>query len=178
MLNAAGVNVHPAVDSIVLKNGKAQLTPVLLGSATATDTTTTPPSTVTLNEIDPDSMSRDPAGDAVLVNQAGSELVFLHHPGSSSQTVTRVPTGTQLEDTVWVTRTEGLLYVVDSAQNAIYALSTDFKPGTVYTETPSDSGVASLVGTLDLKTGTVTPIAVGFTSPTGLIFASGEDESQ
>ena len=104
-------------------------------------------------------------------------MVFLHHPGTASQTVTRVPTGTQLEDTVWVTRTEGLLYVVDSAQNTIYTWSTDFKPGTVYTETASDSGVASLVGTLDVKTGTVTPVAVGFTSPTGLIFVSGDDES-
>jgi hypothetical protein len=40
-LNGAGINVFPAVDSMVLKNGKALLTPVLLGNAAVTDTTTT-----------------------------------------------------------------------------------------------------------------------------------------
>jgi hypothetical protein len=92
------VNVFPAIDTIVVNNGKAQLTPVLFGNATALDTTTN--QTVTLNEIDPDSMSIDPAGDVVLLNQAGSEIVFLHKPGTPAQTVTRIPTGTQLEDTV------------------------------------------------------------------------------
>ncbi|MBV9358599.1 MAG: hypothetical protein JO023_24070 [Chloroflexi bacterium] len=72
------------------------------------------------------------------------------------------------------------MLVVDGAANVIYAITAGFKPGTVYTEAPSDSGVASFLGTLDLKTGTVTPIAVGFQSPTGLLFVPGElgaDES-
>src|SRR5579859_7425420 len=36
-LNSAGVNPFPAIDKITLSNGKVNLTPVLLGNATATD---------------------------------------------------------------------------------------------------------------------------------------------
>lgn len=167
-LNGAGVNTFPAVDSIVVNNGKASLTPVLIGNGTALDIPAKQP--VTLNVIDPDSMTVDPAGDVVLVDQAGTELVFLHQAATPQQTVTRVPTGTQLDDTVWATSSEGTLFVVDGKANTIYTMTTQFKPGTVYTEAPSDSGVAGFVGTLDLQTGTVRPVAVGFNSPTGLLF--------
>jgi hypothetical protein len=36
-VNAAGVNTFPAIDKITLSNGKVNLTPVLMGDATATD---------------------------------------------------------------------------------------------------------------------------------------------
>ena len=36
-LNSAGVNVFPAIDKMTLSNGKVNLTPVLMGNATATD---------------------------------------------------------------------------------------------------------------------------------------------
>lgn len=173
-LNAAGVNAFPAVDKVTLQGSTTVLTPVLLGNAPAHDTTTD--TTVALNEVDPDSMSVSPAGDVVLVDQAGSDVVFLHHAGTSQQTVTRLAVGTQLDDTVWATAQEGRLWVVDSAANAVYTITTNFKSGSVYTEAPSDSGVASFVGTLNLKTGTVVPVAIGFKSPTGLLFTAGEDE--
>jgi hypothetical protein len=67
---------------------------------------------------------------------------------------------------------------VDSAANTIYTITADFKPGTVYTEAPSDSDVASFVGTINLQTGAVTPVAIGFKSPTGLLFTTGEDGSR
>ena len=167
-LNSAGVNVFPAVDTIVVNDGKATLTPVLAGNATALDTTTN--QTVMLNLTDPDSMTIDPSGAVVLVDQADSEIVFIHNAATPQQSVTRVPTGTQLDDTVWATKDRGTLFVVDSPANTIYTLTSDFKPGTVYTEAPNDSGVAGFVGTVDLKTGIVTPIAIGFSSPTGLLF--------
>ncbi len=78
--------------------------------------------------------------------------------------------GTQVDDTVWAKKAEGRPYVVDATQNAIYVLRTAFKPGAVYTEAPNDSGVASFVGTVDLKTGTITPVAIGVVKPTGLLF--------
>ncbi len=167
-LNQQGVNVFPALDKIELSNGKAILTPVLYGNATALDTTTN--TEVTLNEIDPDSLTVDPQGDVVLDNQAGSELVFLHNAGTEQQTVTRVPLGTQVDDTVWATATHGRMLVVDGPANVIYTVRANFTKGTVYTEAPNDSGVASFVGTIDLSTGTITPVAVGFSSPTGLLF--------
>jgi len=39
-LDKSGANVFPALDSITLSNGKANLTPVLMGNASATDITT------------------------------------------------------------------------------------------------------------------------------------------
>jgi hypothetical protein len=52
----------------------------------------------------------------------------------------------------------------------VYTLRSTFTPGTVFTEMPSDSTIKSAVGTVDLATGFVTPIAVGFGSPTGMFF--------
>jgi hypothetical protein len=115
-------------------------------------------------------MTVNPQGDLVLVDQSGMELVFLHNPCTAQQTVTRVPVGTALDDTVWATAAQGRLFVVDGAQNAVYTLRSNFTPGTVFTEMPSDSTIKSAVGTVDLSTGFVTPIAVGFGSPTGLLF--------
>ena len=115
-------------------------------------------------------MTVDPQGDVVLVDQAGSDLVFLHHAGSSQQTVTHVPAGTQLEDTVWVNADKGKLFVVDATTNTVYTLSGDLVPGAVYAEAPNDSGVANWVGTIDLSSGTISPIAIGFGKATGLLF--------
>ena len=65
------------------------------------------------------------------------------------------------------------MLIVDGKQNTTYSVTikmTGFLPGTVYTEAPSDSGVAGFVGTVDLKTGTITPTIIGLSSPTGLAF--------
>ncbi|MDQ2858027.1 MAG: hypothetical protein M3R53_05160 [Candidatus Eremiobacteraeota bacterium] len=172
-LNGAGASTVPAVDSVTLSGTTAIITPVLAGNATAIDAITGAP--VTLNEVDPDSMSVDPQGEVELVNQAGSELVFIGHPGTAAQTVRRLIVGTQLEDTIWASKKAGYLFVVDSKQNATYVVRADaFVPGTTYTIAPSDSGVASFLGTVDLTTGIITPVLLGFTSPTGLLFVPDE----
>lgn len=167
-LNSSGVNVFPAVDQVTFNGLNVVLTPVLLGNATAIDTMSGSP--VTLNEIDPDSMTLDAAGNLVLVNQAGSELVFIHNPGTSMQKVTRTLVGTQLEDTIVVEParqgTKGTFLVVDGKTNTIYSIRTQLQ--SVYTETPDDSGVSGLFGTLDLSTGIVTPVVIGFKKATGL----------
>jgi hypothetical protein len=167
-VNSAGVNTSPALDKMTIAAGQVSLTPVLMGNAPATDVTTK--QTVTLNEVDPDSMYVDPQGDVVLDNQGGAELVFLQNAGTASQTVTRLPLGTQVDDFVWATSPGGSLFVVDGKANTIWKMSGKLAPGTVYVEAPSDSGVASFVGTLDLTSGTITPIGVGFVHPTGLAF--------
>jgi len=182
-LNAAGVNVFPAVDEITLMNGKAVLTPILNGNDTATDLVTN--QQVTLNLTDPDSQSLDNQGNLVQDDQADAQLIFLHNPGTAQQTVSRLTIGTQVDDTLWIPAKDGKILVVDGKANTIYAVTaegTGFTPGTVYTEAPSDSGVAGFVGTLDLKTGTITPAIIGLGSPTGLAFLpggnSGEDEDK
>jgi hypothetical protein len=173
-LNAAGVNVFPALDTVTLSNGQVMLTPVLQGNATATDRVTDRP--VTLNLTDPDSLSVDRQGNLVLDSQGDGELVFLHNPGRPQQTVSALPLSDQVDDTVWVTSHAGRLLVVDAPNNVIYQVTIDGKwqVGTVYTEAPSDSPTPGIVGLLDSHTGQIAPIITGLGSPTGLLFA-GDD---
>ena len=165
-LNAAGVNVFPAIDKITLGNGKVQLTPVLMGNATATDILAN--GKVQLNEVDPDSMTVDTKGELVLVNQAGTELVFLKNPGTPQQSVTRIPVGDQLDDTVWAPSSPGRLLVTDGTTGNTYWINA--YPGTVYTQAPDDSGTVGFVGVVNMTTGFVTPVVIGFLKATGMIF--------
>ena len=170
-LDKNGNNVFPAIDKVTLNGSKAVFTPVLMGNATAIDTSTAGANAkVTLNEVDPDSMTIDSKGNLVLINQGGNEIVTISNPGTSQQKVTRVPVGTQLDDTVWATSAHGRLLIADGGSGNTYWVSTQFIPGSMYTETPSDSGVAGLVGVVDPGTGIVTGIITGFASPTGMIF--------
>jgi hypothetical protein len=126
---------------------------------------------VTLNEVDPDSLSVDTKGDLVLVNQGGSEIVILSNPGTPQQKVSRIPVGTQLDDTVWATSTHGRLLVVDAGTNNTYWVSVpQFTPGTIYTQAPNDSGVVDFVAVVDPATGIVTPVVIGFSKATGMLF--------
>lgn len=146
-----GVNTTPAVAKVVLNGTTATLTPVLLGNATATHTMTLQP--VTLNLLDPDSMSVDTAGNVVLIDQAESQIIIIQNAGAPNQPVSAVTVNMQLDDTVWAKATAGRLLVVDVKQNAIYAIRSTFT-----------------IGTVNLTTGILTPIANGFTKSTGLVF--------
>lgn len=176
-LNSAGINVFPAIDKVELKNGKAIFTPVLYGNATATDVTTN--QSVSLNLTDPDSMTLDNQGNLVLADQADAQLITIHNPGMAKQAVTRLPVGTQVDDSIWIPAKEGKLLVIDGKANTIYTVTidkTDFAKGTIFTEAPYDSGVAGFVGKVDPKTGTTTPVIIGLNSPTGLMFLPAEGE--
>jgi len=170
-LNSAGVNTHPALDRVVLRNGTLTVTPVLMGNTSATDLTTH--HTVTLNEVDPDSMYITPQGDLMLDNQGGGEIVLVHNPGATGQTVSRLPMGTQVDDTVWATSAQGHILVSDHGGNAVYAIRGTFTTGTAYSSAPGDSGVAGFVGSLDLTSGTLKPVVIGLSSPGGMAFIPG-----
>ncbi len=172
-LNASGINTAPAVASVTLSGGKAIVSPVLLGDASARDISTG--TVVKLNLTDPDSLALSPTGDVILVDQADSELIYLHNAGLATQRVSRLGVGTQLDDIAYATESDGLFYVVDSTANTIYTVRGHFTPGALYAEAPHDSGVAGFIGTVNTLTGTITPAIVGFGSPTGLIFVSDRD---
>jgi hypothetical protein len=167
-LDASGTNVFPALDTITLSGSKAVLTPILMGSAKATDTISG--ASVTLNLTDPDSLTVDNKGQLVLVSQADSELVFIKNPGTPQQSVSRTLVGDQLDDTVWSTSDHGRLLVTDGNSNAIYWVHVDGSAGTIYTQAPDDSGVVGFVGTVDLTTGFVRPTMIGFGKATGMAF--------
>ncbi|MDB5077479.1 MAG: putative cell wall binding protein [Chloroflexi bacterium] len=170
-LNAQGVNVFPALDKITLVNGAIQLTPVLMGNATAVDSVTK--KTVTLNLVDPDSMTFDPKGNLVLDNQAGSQLVFIHGAGTAHQTVRALSIGNQVDDSVWATSAHGHFLMTDTGANSVYSVSATFVPGTLYAAMPNDSGVAGLLGTISESKGIISPVAIGFVSPHGMAFVPG-----
>jgi hypothetical protein len=171
-LNSAGVNAYPAVDEVTLSNGAATVKPVLMGNASATDVVSK--TTVTINANDPDSMTVDPQGNLVLIDQGGLELITISNPGTAQQAVSRLTVGDQLDDTVYATQAEGRLLVSDGVTNVTYWIRATFVKNTVnkylYTEAPNDSGTVGFVGTIDPATGLVTPAVIGLQKPTGMLF--------
>jgi hypothetical protein len=168
-LNTKGINTGPALVSVVLSGKTAEVTPVLMGDAEATDIPTG--KKVQLNLTDPDSTTVAPDGDVLLVSQADEEIVFIHAAGTKSQSVSRLLVGTQLDDTVYATQSRGYFYVVDEKRNIVYLIAGGMRAHALYTETPDDSGVRGFVGTVSKKTGGIRPVITGFASPSGLTFA-------
>src|SRR5579859_44851 len=93
-LNDAGQNTAPALDRLTVASGTATAAPLLMGNGKATDVATN--QSITLNEVDPTRLAVTPAGDLMLINQAGSELVFVHRPTSAKPAISSLLTGTQL----------------------------------------------------------------------------------
>jgi hypothetical protein len=177
-------NTAPAVDQITLNpNHTISLTPILMGNAAATDAATG--QAVTLNLQDPDSLSTDGTGALVLISQGDSQIITIANPGASNQSVKVLNVGTQLEDTVYPSG-KGRLLVVDGGGSTYWiSKNTAFAAGSIYSQAPNDSGVANWVGIVNPVPNTssglivTTPLAVGFTKATGMVFVpdSGNSES-
>jgi len=172
--NPAGASA-PAVYAVSLDvgSGFATLTSTFTDDAPANG----PSGPVTLALTDPDSNGFVPisvagvGGDFVLVSQADAQLIFVKDLGSATQTLTQLPIGTNTDDITFVTSHKGSLLLTDNATGQIFAISSNhFTPGTVFVDTAGDSGVPGLVGTVNLTTGQITPIASGFTNPHGMLF--------
>ena len=161
-------NNFPVIVRAELVGNKVSVSPVLQGTATATDIPSDTP--VTLNLQDPDSMIFDPFGDLVLDTQADAELIILHHPGAFDQSVYHLPltldgSPVQIDDTVYATSSHGVILVSDRDGETIYAISKDiFSPTAAYSATPAS------VGELDMDTGVITNVVTGMVSPHGMAF--------
>jgi hypothetical protein len=162
----------PVLYKMALANGTANLTPLFNDNAAATG----PNGPVTLALTDPDSNNVVPsvspsyAGDLVVNSQAESQLIFVQNPGSASQSLNQVPTGAAIDDITWATASKGTLLLSDNTDNRIVAITTHFTKGTAYVSMASDSGVGHIVGTINLLTGLITPVEIGFSNPHGMIF--------
>jgi hypothetical protein len=167
-------NSGPALVSAQLEGNLVAVKPVLAGEAGAIDVPTD--TTVTLNLLDPDSMTLDPLGNIVLDSQGDQELIIVSNPESSDQRVLRLPLTyltsggpmpVETDDTAFVTSSEGFLLFADKGLNAVYKISKNaFVPGTAYTA--ADGG--PFVGAVDMTTGVVTPIVTGVKNPGGMMF--------
>lgn len=167
-------NTGPAIVSARLDGSSVEVKPVLAGEAGAIDIPTD--GSIKLNLQDPDSMTLDPQGNIVLDSQADQELIFVSDPGSPAQRVLRLPLSYQtpagpmrveVDDTAFVTSTEGFILFADKTLNKVFALKKKaFVPGTAYTA--ADGG--PFVGTVDLTSGVITPLVTGVKGPGGLVF--------
>jgi hypothetical protein len=197
--NAQGFNSAFAVYEVVF-NGTPDVTlaGVLPGSFANPDPATNGQLPM-VNLTDPDSMTTDMNGNLVLVSQADDLIVVVTNPGQSTQTQWPYVMPTQLDDTVWIKADAGTLYVADINSNNIYkiqpATGSSWNPGDIWTELPDDSSVTNLVGTvasavpdggtgtepaypnfaawsagLPPNTGVISPMAIGFDKPPGLLF--------
>jgi len=180
--SAPNVATGPAVYRAQLAGGIAALTPVFTDTSVATTANTGANNgrTEKLALTDPDSSEVVPsasprfAGDFVLDAQGDKELVFTGNATGSKQSLSVLHTTTEVNDTAWATATQGTLYVTDNASNSLLAIRGTFSPGTAYSAVPKDSSRnPGTVGTLNLKTGTVTPFATGLGSPAGVLFVPG-----
>jgi hypothetical protein len=195
-----GLNQAAAIYSITLDGGTdtngntiANLTPVLPGNFTNDDTFTNG-FLPTVNLLDPDSLTVDPYGNLMLVDQGDNLIVLIQNPGTSSQVVLPFVAPTQLDDTVWIKSNAGFLLVADAKSDNIYKVTSlpGWTKNALWTELPNDSTFTNAVGYIDTATpsggsqvqpsynymiaqGGVSSLAVhpeiiGFNKPTGLYF--------
>jgi hypothetical protein len=165
----------------------AVLSPVFFDDSPANSVNTR--ASVALALIDPDTNLAMPedsprfAGDLATISQADGEIIFASHLSGTPRleilsTTDNVPGNVPpLDGMAVATADSGTLYVVDAAVNEIEAFDTTGWPaGTVFVGEANDNG-NPLIGTLDLKTGVVTPLVNTFNNPKGLLFvANGDDQ--
>jgi hypothetical protein len=181
----------PAVFVVTLNAGAktASAAPFFADNATATGVNApNAGKKVTLALTDPDSnaavptSSPDYAGDFMLNSQGDEELIFA---GAGGQNLQVLKLSNSVDDIAFATSATGTLYITDSTANTVDALTGPFAPGTAYTSVtpcnansaptvcPATGFAANSLGTIDLKTGALTPVTViGPLTPKGMVFVS------
>jgi hypothetical protein len=174
---------QPAVYQAALDDSThtAYLTPVYYDNSAATSINTG--GHVTLGLSDPDTNFVMPAGTPSFpgalaqISQADGQIIFstpslTATPNLQVLNVTDNKAGNipPIDGFAVATASQGTLYVVDAKAGTIQAFNTTGWPvGTVFVGEPSDNA-NPLVGTLNLKTGIITPFSNTFASPKGLLF--------
>ena len=166
--------------TLVESTHTAKLTPIFNDNSPAKDAITG--ATVTLGLTDPDTNFLMPkagerfGGFLATIGQADGQLVFASRLSGTPRiwvlTLTDNKAGNvpPTDGLAVATSGHGTLYVVDNKAGKIYALdTTGCSRGTVFIGEPSDTG-NPLVGTLNLHTGVIHPLANSFVSPKGLLF--------
>jgi len=158
----------------------AKLTPVFFDDGNARDVLSKTKVTLALtdpvtNYFMPSSSPRF-AGDLATISQGDGKIIFASHFGGIPRlfvlnlTDDKVGNIPPIDGLAVATSNEGILFVVDGAAGTIQALNTaGFPKGIVFVGEPSDNA-NPLLGTLNLKTGVITPLGNVFQSPKGLLF--------
>ena len=138
------------------------VTPVLSGTATATDTVTG--AVTTLNLTDPDGIVTTPDGSIEFTSQGDQQLITVHNPGAANQSVDLLNVPAMVDDIEYPVGGDGTLLITDKGTNQVYAVTGSFGPGDEFVSASPD------VGLLDPATGGITPVFTGI-NPGGIAFA-------
>lgn len=191
----------PAVYSVTLQApatpggaGIAKVSPLFDDNASATQADPGAPSTLALT--DPDSNIAVPAsaprfaGDFMLDSQGDQEQIYVAHPGTTAQSLSVLQLSQSVDDTAFATRGHGILLATDPTTDSVDAVTGPFRRGeALVAVTPCGANDApatcpappafppNYLGTLDLQTGQISPIAVSGASlnPQGMIFIGRAD---
>lgn len=176
-------NAFPAIVEAKLEGGVVVVTPVLEGTAMATNILTG--QQVSLNLQDPDAMTTSPGGDLLLDSQGDSELVLVRKAGTKNQSALLIPLSSpygqpQVDDSMYTPSNEGFMLITDSDANITYKLAkAEFAPGVLYsTAVAGTSATPGFVGRVDVEFGQITPVVTGLLNPSGLAFVKTKDEDE
>jgi hypothetical protein len=169
----------PAAYTVKLQGATAQLTPLFADNATAVAVNgPAAGKTVALGLTDPDSNRVVPrssprfAGSFMLDGQADTQLIFLSDHRRSAGKLSVLTVSTPLDDTAFATSSHETLWLTDPAANELVSVSGAFSSGQAVSTVTPDTG-PSYLATLNLTTGTLTPVAgLVDVQPKGLIFTS------
>jgi hypothetical protein len=167
--------------SLEPSTGVASLAPTFADNAFAHDALTG--LTVQLGLTDPDSNASVPAtsprfaGQLVLDGQADQQLVFAARLTSGEPKLSRLALSHEgqaagVDDIRWSSGASGTLILVDSGSGTVYALTGPFTAGEAFAslDTVGASADNTEVDTIDLNTGTLTPLVTGLTKAKGLLW--------
>ncbi|HEX4864217.1 MAG TPA: hypothetical protein VFV02_09105 [Acidimicrobiales bacterium] len=101
-------------------------------------------------------------GDFMLNSQGDEEQIYVGGDAGRSPRLSVLDLSQAVDDTAWVTDTDGTLLVTDSVDNEVFAIRGEFDPGTAYVAvTPRDANnpinLPNYLGRLNLHTGEVSP---------------------
>jgi hypothetical protein len=162
-------NNKPAIVGATISGGIVNVSPVLSGTAVATNINTGKPTT--LNLQDPDSMTLAPNGNIVLDSQSGKQLVFVSNPGTAAQSASVLNLTNQVDDTQFASGGLQTLLIGDKGNNTVYALTGNFQAGAGYSAVASGGATGTdFIGLLNATNGTFTSVLTGLFSPGGEAF--------
>ncbi len=126
---------------------------------------------------DPDSLKLLPNGELLLTGEADGTYVFVKDPGTSHQTASfvQMPAGFVGDDAIMPSSHSGTFYISNQGANDIVkAAVKGLDTKDLYADITSKNELVQI----DPKTGAITPIVTGLSSPHGLAFvpSGGSDD--
>ena len=180
--SAPTVSDGPAVYRVRLKRGEAMVQPVFFddSSAVVANAGATERASATLALTDPDSNEVVPsaspsfAHDFVLNSQGDEEQVYVDGANGPRPHLSLLQLSQSVDDTAWVTKRNGTLYVTDGADGEVFAVTGGFRLGeALVAVTPSDANTPvnepNYLGQLDMFSGAIRPVLTSIQAK-GLLF--------